>query len=366
MHISTTAGAPGPASDPSTLRPWRRRSVGALAGALAVALATFAAPAALRAEGGAAPADPAPMSLRIDALKRAHVATLGVRSVAVDDAFSNETLGRQRIGSGVVIDHEGLMLTISYLVLEAERVEVEVEPGRIVPARVVGIDIATGFALLRPLVPIDIPPVPLGSSARVGRDQPLLFSSSDQVSLARLVMARPFSGSWEYHLDSALFTAPPRSDHSGAGLFNADGELVGIGSLVVRHAAGDDHPPVPGNMFVPVDLLKPILSELTSRGTTAASLRAWLGLNCAERDGDVRVVRVNRDSPAEAAGVQVGDRIVSIDGRQVSSLETLYKALWTGQAMRDVAVGIRRDGQLRDLTVHSVDRQSVLRRSRGI
>jgi serine protease Do len=366
MLNSTTTGAAGPASEPT--RPAVRHPVRRLTtlGALAWALLAFGPPAWAQSGDATAPTDTPPIALRVEALKRAHVATLGVRSRAVDDAFSNETLGRQRVGSGVVIDANGLVLTISYLVLEAERVDIEVEPDRIVPARVVGLDIATGFALLRPLVPIDIPPVPLGSSARVGRDQPLMFSSSDQVSLARLVMNRPFSGSWEYHLDSALFTAPPRSDHSGAGLFNADGELVGIGSLVVRHAAGDDHPPVPGNMFVPVDLLKPILSELSTRGTTAASMRAWLGLNCAERDGDVRVVRVNRDSPAEAAGVQVGDRIVSIDGREVSSLETLYKTLWSGQAQRDVTVGIRRDGERRDLTVQSVDRQSVLRSSRGI
>jgi S1-C subfamily serine protease len=318
------------------------------------------------------PADPSAASPpaftadRLEALQRAHVATVGVRSQAVDDATSNETLGRRREGSGVVIEADGLVLTISYLVLEAERIELEVEPGRFVPARVVGLDIATGFALLRPLVPIDLPAVPLGSSAGIGRRQPLLFSSSDQVSLAALVMQRPFSGSWEYHLDAALFTAPARTDHSGAGLFNADGELVGIGSLVVRDAAGPDHPPVPGNMFVPIDLLKPVLAELKSRGTTRASLRAWLGVNCAERAGEVRVLRVNRDSPAEAAGLQAGDRIVAIDGQPVRDLAGLYKTLWTGAAERDVRLAVWREGSPIDVTVQAVDRQSMLRRSRGI
>jgi S1-C subfamily serine protease len=314
-----------------------------------------------------ATASPPPVELRVEALRRAHIATLGVRTRTVEDARSNETLGPYREGSGVVIDAEGLVLTINYLVLEADSVELEIEPGRVVPARVLANDIATGFALVMPLVPIRIEPVPLGRASQVQRDQPLLFSSSDSVSMARLVTRRPFSGSWEYHLDSALFTAPARQDHSGAGLFNADGELVGIGSLVVRDTTGESSGWVPGNMFVPVDLLGPILDELKARGSSTQSMRAWLGVNCAERDGQVRIMRVNRESPAEEAGLKVGDRITSIDGRDVDSLELLYKTLWQGGgAQRDVKLGIRRDGQNTEVTVKTIDRLSTLRRSRGI
>jgi S1-C subfamily serine protease len=317
--------------------------------------------------GAPATATPPAVELRVEALRRAHVATLGVRTRTVEDARSNETLGPYREGSGVVIGADGLVLTINYLVLEAETVELEIEPGRVVPARVLANDIATGFALLMPLVPIRVEPVPLGRSSQVQRDQPLLFSSSDAVSMARLVTRRPFSGSWEYHLDSALFTAPARQDHSGAGLFNADGELVGIGSLVVRDTGGEGGGWLPGNMFVPVDLLGPILDELKTRGSSAQSMRAWLGVNCAERDGQVRILRVNRESPAEEAGLRVGDRIASIDGRDVDSLESLYKALWAGgDAQRDVKLGIRRDGELTEVTVKTIDRLSTLRRSRGI
>jgi S1-C subfamily serine protease len=337
-----------------------------LAAAALAALACAAAPAAAFAQAATPPTGNAFSGERIEALKRAHIATVGVRALAVDDAFSNESLGRQRLGSGVVIEPDGLVLTISYLVLEAERVELEVEPDRFVPARLVGLDIATGFALLRPLVPVDLPAVPLGRSGGLRDDEPLMFSSSDLVSFARLVAQRPFSGTWEYHLDEALFTTPPRTDHSGAGLFNADGELVGIGSLVVRHAAGYDQPALPGNMFVPIDLLKPVLAELKSQGTTRASLRAWLGVHCAERGGEIRVVRVSRDSPAEAAGLQVGDRIVAIDGREVRDLAGLYKTLWTGSAERDVRLAVRRGAEPVEVTVQSVDRQSMLRRSRGI
>jgi S1-C subfamily serine protease len=187
------------------------------------------------------------------------------------------------------------------------------------------------------------------------------------VSVAQLVARRPFSGYWEYHIDGALFTAPPRSDHSGAGLFNADGELVGIGSLVVADAAGDGAPRRSGNMFVPVDLLTPILAQLRRDGIGAASRRAWLGLNCAEVAGQVRVVRVTDDSPADVAGLQPGDRILRIDGTEVRSLAGLWQALWAGGAPeRAVQLLIERSDGPQALTVHSVDRMKTLRRSQGI
>jgi S1-C subfamily serine protease len=159
---------------------------------------------------------------------------------------------------------------------------------------------------------------------------------------------------------------PPRTDHSGAGLFNLDGELLGIGSLVVSDALGPGTGRLPGNMFVPVDLLKPILAEMRARGASRGSTRAWLGLNCAESEGEVRVLRVTRESPAEQAGVQPGDRILRIDDAEVGALETLYKTLWRDGAERDVVLTIRRGGEVHTLTVHALDRMKTLRRPQGI
>jgi serine protease Do len=159
---------------------------------------------------------------------------------------------------------------------------------------------------------------------------------------------------------------PPRTDHSGAGLFNLDGELLGIGSLVVADAMGAGQGRLPGNMFVPVDLLKPIVAELRSTGASRSSTRAWLGLNCAESDGEVRVIRVTRDSPADQAGVQAGDRILRIDGAEVGALETLWKTLWRDGPERDVELTIRRSDEVQTLTVHALDRMKTLRRPQGI
>jgi S1-C subfamily serine protease len=323
--------------------------------------------------GGAHAQQPTALELQSKALARASDSVVGLRASAVDGARSAATLGREREGSGVVITADGLVLTIGYLVLEAEKVEVRPDDGRRIPARVVAYDVATGFGLVQALAPLRIEPVPFGTSSAATREEPLMVASGGDdgtVSIARLLSRRAFSGYWEYHIEDALFTAPARRDHSGAGLFNGRGELLGIGSLFVADAAGPDTPAgsrSPGNMFVPVDLLKPILGELRERGASRASTRAWMGLNCVEREGEVRVLRVNDDSPADVAGLQVGDRIMRIDGAAVGGLAQLYQSLWSGGAPeRAVKLEILREGQPQNIVVQTVDRAKTLRRAEGV
>jgi serine protease Do len=318
----------------------------------------------------AAPALAQPTETQVRALERASNAVLGLDVRAVDGAHSSATLGPVRQGSGVVIGDDGLVLTIGYLVLEAESIELVLDDGRRIPARRLAYDLATGFGLVQALAPLRLEPVPLGDSAAVGDAEPLVVTSGGaqgSVSLAQLLSRREFSGYWEYHIEGALFTHPPRGDHSGAGLFNGRGELVGIGSLVLPNAAAPGQPRRPGNMFVPVDLLKPVLAELRERGASRASTRAWLGLNCAEFEGELRVIRVSDESPAELAGVRAGDRIVRIDGTAVAGLAQLWKALWSGGgAERAVRLEIERGGRTQVLELQTVDRAQVLRRPRGV
>lgn len=308
------------------------------------------------------------------ALQRASDAVVGVNVTVVEDARSAATLGRVRQGSGVVISDAGLVLTIGYLILEAEDVALVTDDARKVPARVVAYDLATGFGLLQALAPLKLAPVLLGKSTQISTDDLLMVASGGEegaVSPARLLQRRAFSGNWEYHLDAALFTAPARQDHSGAGLFNQRGELVGIGSLIVNNALGDAAPRTPGNMFVPIDLLEPVLAEMLANGRSAQSVRAWLGINCAEVAGGVRVIRVSEDSPADVAGLQVGDHIVRIDGTIVAKLEPLWKTLWRGGvagtgAQREVVLDVLRQGRALTLKVQAIDRAMMLRRPQGI
>lgn len=259
----------------------------------------------------------------LEALTRANAAVVGVQVIATEGARSAETLGHRRSGSGVVIGPDGLILTIGYLMLEADSIQIVTRDQRTLPARSVAYDLATGFGLLRPLLPLRIAPVPLGSHQELTTGDGLMVASGGEdgdVGVTQLVSKRAFSGYWEYHIDAALFTSPPIANHSGASLFNRRGELLGIGSLLVADALGES-PRVPGNMFVPVDLLKPILDEMQRTGTSAQSRRPWLGLTSTEQGGRVFVVRVTKGSPAESAGIQRGDVVLAVDGEQVASLE---------------------------------------------
>lgn len=315
-------------------------------------------------------ASPAAAPPGIDTMARALEAVVGVQVTAAEGARSAETLGRQRSGSGVVIGPDGLILTIGYLLLEADAIQVTTHDNRVIPARPVGYDLATGFGLLRTLLPLrGVQPVMLGSAAGAAPRAPLVAATGGEdggIALTRLVANRPFSGYWEYHIESALFTSPPLRNHSGAALFNPRGELLGIGSLFVGDTA-DDRSGQPGNMFVPVDLLKPVLAEMQQTGSTQASRRPWLGVSSAERGGRVYVVRVNREGPASEAGLAPGDVVLAVDGEQVGTLEAFYKRLWAhNDPEAEVRLTVQQGSQVRQLTIKGVDRMKTLRKPSGI
>jgi serine protease Do len=332
-------------------------------------LAAAIAPSAANAATNSAPST----QQTIDALTKAHQAVVGVQVVAAEDARSAETLGRQRAGSGVVISADGLILTIGYLLLESDTISVITQDNKTVPARAVAYDLATGFGLIRPLVPLrGVKPVALGSAKDITNGESLMVSVGTQpgdeadVNMTQLVAKRAFSGYWEYHIDSALFTSPPINNHSGAPLFNQRGELVGIGSLFVADVLGQN-PRVPGNMFVPVDLLKPILSEMQQTGTSKLSKRPWLGLTSSEQGGRVQIVRVNKESPAQAAGLEAGDVVLAVDDAKVATLEAFYKKLWD-RASPDaqVTLTVLQGAELKTIVLKPVDRMSTMRKPAGI
>jgi len=306
----------------------------------------------------------------IDALTRAHAAVVGVNVTAAEGARSAETLGMERSGSGVVIGADGLILTIGYLMVEANTIQVVTQQGRTLPARAVAYDLATGFGLLQPLLPLrGITPVRLGSSDEVRTGEPLLAvvgGVDGDMAMTQLVSRRAFSGYWEYHIETALFTSPPIGNHSGAPLFNQRGELLGIGSLRVSDALADNRR-LPGNMFVPVDLLKPILAEMQQTGTSRHSRRPWLGLTSAEDSGRVQIVRVSKDSPAQAAGLRAGDVVLAVDGTQVATLEQFYKRVWShAQPDEEIQLTVQHGAEVRSVTVKAIDRMSIMVRPAGI
>ena len=310
----------------------------------------------------------------IAAFAKANAAVVGIRVGVAADAASAETLGKERSGSGVVIGPDGLILTIGYLMMEAQSIQITTQDNKTLPAQAVAYDLATGFGLVRPLLPLrGVEPVSLGSLKDLQPGTALMAATGAQgngddgdVTMTQLVSKRAFSGYWEYHIDAAAFTSPPIGNHSGAPLFNQKGELVGIGSLYVTDALGGNRR-MPGNMFVPVDLLKPILGELQQTGATKVSRRPWVGVSSTEQGGRVQIVRVSKEGPAQRAGLEPGDLVLAVDGTKVATLEEFYKKLWDrARPDAEVSLTVLQGADIKTIVLKPVDRMSTMRKAAGI
>ena len=313
-----------------------------------------------------------PTVINSQVLQNALAASVQITSRAVDNASSARTLGKIRQGSGIVIGSDGLILTIGYLILETEQIVVRTHQQKTYPAQVVAYDQATGFGLIKPLIPLQgVEPVKLGKLNDQKIDSALLVVSAGDSAFSsptKLIDVRSFTGYWEYHLDSAIYTSPPAENHSGAGLFNLKGELIGIGSLFVQDVMPEDNPSsLAGNMFVPVELLEPIFKNMLQNGTGPNSQRAWLGINAVERQGRIQIVRVTPESPAQSAGISPGQWLLGLNGKPVESLSAFYKQLWAIPINSKSAQLTIFDGKaIYQTTIPIIDRSTTIKKPVGI
>jgi len=291
-------------------------------------------------------------------------AVVGVRAVIPPDAFTADTLGTERAGNGVIIRANGLVLTIGYLVTEAETIWLNLIDGRNVPATVIAYDQATGFGLVQALARLDLPVLPIGSSAStpVGERVVVGGAGGRQRSVAaRVVAKQEFAGYWEYVVDEAIFTAPSHPNWGGTALIGAKGDLIGIGSLQLQEGR-EQGPPGDLNMIVPIDLLKPIFNDLLTTGRSNKPNRPWLGLYATEIEDKIVVVGLAKDGPAQKADLRTGDVVLSIAGTEVSDLAGLYRKVWgIGAAGVDIPLSIYRDGKTFEARIKSGDRNRFLK-----
>lgn len=299
-------------------------------------------------------------------LDSALAAVVGLRTTIPADAFTADTLGTERAGNGVLINRDGLILTIGYLVTEADSVWVHLGDGRAVPGHVLGFDQVTGFGLVQALARLDLPALPLGNSetVEVGDRAVLAGGGGRSHSIAcRIADKQEFAGYWEYVLDEAIIAAPAHPNWGGTALISTKGELLGIGSLQLeRRNEGLDESV---NMVVPINLLKPILDDLTTYGNRRGPVRPWLGLYAADMDDRIVVMGLANNGPAQRAGLQTGDLLVEIAGSPVKSLASMFRSVWSlGDAGVEVPVKAWREGRTFDAKIISSDRAKFLKRPR--
>jgi S1-C subfamily serine protease len=289
-----------------------------------------------------------------------------IQSSIPEDAFTAQTLGEQRTGSGVVIRDSGLVLTIGYLITEAETVWINRPDGRVTQGHAMAIDQETGFGLVQALDRLDCPALEFGRSDQARIGDPVLVAAGGGTKAVRaaIVGKQEFAGYWEYYLEEALFTAPAHPFWGGAAAISSDGRLLGVGSLHVEQVA-ERGGPRDVNMIVPIGLLPPILDDLLTYGRVNKSPRPWLGIYSAENGGEIVVAAVSERGPAANAGIRRGDVLASVRGAEVADLADFYRKVWgMGEAGVEVPIEIIRDGRALGLKIRSADRASFLKRPR--
>jgi S1-C subfamily serine protease len=309
-----------------------------------------------------------PISLPPEPLQRILQSVVTVQSRSDAQASTSSTLGQRREGTGVVIAPD-LVLTIGYLLIEAESVDLIDHQGRRIPGQVRAVDNLSGLGLIRTLIPLRLDAVPLGDSDTLPTPGKLwtLGQNETAPTALELVSRKVFAGSWEYLLESPLMTLPAVNNWSGSGLFDTQGRLVGIGSLLVQDVYGDQVP-LPGNLFVPVNLLKEALPDLVRRGKRTGPATPWLGITSQGLpSGGLAVLRVAPNSPAALANIAVGDTLVALQGHTLQDLPDFYRRLRAlGPAGSRLTLSVRSAGQIREVELLSTDRSGSLKRPSGI
>ena len=297
-------------------------------------------------------AQPKPEDYSYD-LDGALAALVGLRAIVPADAFTAETLGTERTGNGVLI-RDGVVLTIGYLITEAETIWLHLSDGRAVPGHVLAYDQETGFGLVQALARVELPALPIGHSKAAKIGDPVVVAGAGgrkHSVVARIVAKQEFAGNWEYVLDEAIFTAPAHPFWGGTAMIGRGGELLGIGSLQVQQVR-DTGTPEPLNMIVPIDLLKPILDDLLTLGRPNRPPRPWLGLNATEIDDKIVVARVSTSGPARRANLRTGDIVLAVAGDEVSDLAGFFRRVWSlGKAGVEVPLTVYRDGRTFEVRV---------------
>ena len=290
-------------------------------------------------------------------------AVVKFRASIPEGARTAAVLGTEREGNGIVVDSKGHILTAGYLIVESERIEVTDADGRKLAAVFVGYDHATGFGILRAEGPLQAEPMTLGSSSSLEEGAPVIVAGHGGLEAAigaRVVARREFTGYWEYILDQAIYTAPAYAQFAGAALIGPEGELLGVGSLFTQLT-------VPGlgllpcNVFIPIDLLKPILDDLIATGRSKQPARPWLGVNAEETRQRVFITRITEGGPAEEAGLQADDLILTVNGKAVMGLSDFYRKLWeAGSAGTEIKLGILKGIEIKEISVRTGDRNRFL------
>ncbi|WP_428080339.1 S1C family serine protease [Candidatus Pelagibacter sp.] len=281
-----------------------------------------------------------------------------IDSIIPPEARTAQSLGTVRGGNGVVIDNKHI-LTIGYIVVEAETITITLPDGKKFPGELIGYDHTTGFGILRTIIQSNLTPLKIGDSDQLTKEDFLYvlpYLTEGRPSAVKMVSRRSFAGWWEYFLDKPIYTYPANSSFAGSALINEYGEVLGIGSLYVGDAAATGISS-PGNMFVPINDLKPILDDLIENGRRTKDIKPYMGLTSSDNTGQVKITRVNDNGPAAKAGFSVNDTILAVNNEKINNIEDFYKVVWSfGGPGTKLQFDIERNQEKLNIELTTMDR----------
>ncbi len=313
-------------------------------------------PDAAKAAQAPAPSAPPP------SIQQVQSAVVGIQVAVPLDRPSALSLGPVRMGSGVIFDPAGYILTVSYIVLDAKIIQVTLRGGRKVPAKLVGLDLEDGLAVVRLEGDGPWPAAPLGDSSKVsvGMSTATIGVNEDNglsVTSGSIREIRNFVGYWEYMLNRAFVVAPPNPAFGGSPLVNDQGEVIGIVSFRIGESQISS-----SNVAIPIDLFTPVKDELIAKGRVESrGPRPWLGLYTIPTPDGLVVAGASPIGPAEDAGFQRGDVILRLNGEPVESQEAFYRKLWQNPLGQEMALLIKRASRFEVIKVRPVDRYQLFR-----